>query len=78
MRDRPFLPASEAPRPYSEVRAERDAGDTDGLIRERTLKRIAAIEAEACELVDPAARKRLLCEAEAMRSALYELPRRTA
>ena len=58
--------------------AKSDAGDTDGLIRERTLKRIAAIEAEACELVDPAARKRLLCEAEAMRSALYELPRRTA
>ncbi len=72
MRDRPYLSASESPRLYSEVVAERRAGDVDEMLRERTLREIAAIEAEAAELTDPTAQKLRQCDAEALRAALDE------
>jgi hypothetical protein len=70
MRDRPFLTASESPRPYSELRAERDSGDLNELARRRTLDLIATIEAEAEGLTDPSARILKQLEAEELRAAL--------
>jgi hypothetical protein len=72
LRDRPFLTASESPRAFSEIRAER--GDTD--LRERTLRDVAGLEAEAQACDDDAERRRLQGEAEALRCALYHQPRR--
>jgi|GEM_PF-2996443 len=72
MRERPFIAASEAPRPFSEIRAERDGSDLDKHTRDRALKQIASLEGEAFETADPAIRKRLLCEAEALRCAIDE------
>ena len=40
--------------------------------RDRVLSDIAALEVQAAEAADPAERKRLQCEAEAVRSALEE------
>ena len=81
MRDRPFLTASESPRPFSEIRAER--GDADP--RERALRDIAALEAEAQACAgdetlppDEAERRRLQGEAEALRCALYHQPGRSS
>lgn len=71
MRDRPFIPASEPSRPYSEIRAERAQFDP----REAALRMIADIEAEAAELTDPAARILKQCEAEDIRRALDEIKR---
>jgi hypothetical protein len=72
MRDRPFLSASESPRPYSEILAERNAGDVAHLAQQRTLREIAAIEAEAAELTDPTARKLRQLDAEELRSAFED------
>jgi len=68
MRDRPFIPASDKPRPYSEILAERAALDP----RRRKLEEIAEFEGAAADAADPAERKRLQCEAEAMRCDLHE------
>lgn len=77
MRDRRYLNGGEAARPFSEIRAERQAGDVDELLRRRRLEEIARLESEAAELTDPAARVRKQCEAEALRIALdEEQPRR--
>lgn len=75
MRDRPFIPASEQPRPFSEIKRER--GDVD--LRARLIEDIAAIEDQALGLADDcneaaAMKKRL--EAEELRCALYHMPRR--
>lgn len=75
MRDRAFIAANEPPRPFSEIRAERNAGDLDRIAADRALKQIAALEGEAFDAADPATRKRLLCEAEALRCAIDELRR---
>jgi hypothetical protein len=72
MRDRPFISAGESPRPFSEIRAER--GDDDE--RARTWREVASIEAEATGADDEAERKRLQCQAEALRAGLHEFPRR--
>jgi hypothetical protein len=68
MRDRPFISAGESPRLYSDVLAEREPD----YARKRTLDRIVELEAEASEQTDPDERKRLLCEAEALRCSLSE------
>lgn len=70
MRMRPFLSASESPRPFSEIRAERGDGDP----RERSLRDIAGLEAEAQACDDVTERLRLQGEAEALRCALYHQP----
>lgn len=72
MRMRPFIPAGEQPRPFSEIRAERDPFDPTS----RILDDIAALEGEASEASDPIERKRLQCEAEALRCVIHEKPRR--
>jgi hypothetical protein len=68
MRTRPFLNASEPARPYSELLAERMHDDP----KRNALAQIDDLEAEASEATDPAERKRLQCEAEALRCALDE------
>jgi hypothetical protein len=72
MRDRPFIAANEQPRPYSDVRAERDALSADSRRVETMREDIARLEGAAAEAVDPATRKRLQCEAEAVRITLDE------
>jgi hypothetical protein len=72
MRDRPYLSASEPPRPYSDIVAERNAGDVEHLARQRTLREIAAIEAEAAGLTDPTARRLRQLDAEELRGALED------
>lgn len=74
MRDRPFITAGEAPRPFGDVLAERGGFDAT----ERVLADIKQLEGAAAEASDPAERKRLQCEAEALRCALAERPPRRA
>lgn len=71
MRMRPFISAGESPRPYSDIRAER--GDVDP--RERALREIGEAEILAIAADDPAERKRLQCDAEALREQLYHFGR---
>lgn len=69
MRLRSFISASEAPRPFSEVLAERSAADP----RKRVLEDIADLEGrarEAAKAGDQVEAKRLQCEAEALRCDL--------
>lgn len=72
MRDRPFIAGGESPRPFSEVRAERDGTDVELRRLDNVREDIARLEGDALEATDPEARKRLLCEAEALRSSLDE------
>lgn len=72
MRARPFIPAGEAPRPFSEIRAERDNLDADRRRIDNTRDEIARLEGEALDAASPAERKRLQCEAEALRAWLDE------
>jgi hypothetical protein len=72
MRDRPFTAAGEQPRLYSEVRAERNALSPDTRRLDAMRDEIARLEGEAADAVDPAGRKRLQCEAEAVRISLDE------
>lgn len=76
MRDRPYVGGGESPRPYSEVRAERNAGDVEEMYRARLLREIAAIEAEAADLTDPVARNLRQLDAEELRCALDEKRRK--
>jgi hypothetical protein len=71
MRLRAYLTASESPRPFSEIVAERGEQDP----RQRLMRDIAALELEAAAAEDLKERKRLQCEAEALRCALHEQPR---
>lgn len=68
MRDRPFVSAGESPRPYSAIREERGALDP----RRPVLARIAELEGESRAAEDADERKRLQCEAEALRCWLEE------
>ena len=77
MRDRPFLSGGDSPRPFSDIRAERDAMDMDKLARDRTLREIEALEAEAAGLTDPSARILRQLDAEALRASLEENVRRS-
>jgi hypothetical protein len=63
---RPFISASDPPRKFSEVRAERIASDP----RQRVKRMIAETEADARAVDDPSESARLQCEAEEMRSLL--------
>lgn len=73
MRERPFIAAGEQPRPFSEVLAERSHSDPGLRRREAVLEQIADLEASALDAADSAERKRLQCEAEALRCALHEV-----
>ncbi len=82
MRDRPFISAGDPPRPFSEIRTERDGSDLHKLTVHRTLTQIALLEGQAFAvdqnnelIVSPEERKRLLCEAEALRCCIDELRR---
>lgn len=68
MRDRPFIMANEAPRSYGDVIAERMMDDP----RRRVFREIDELEGRAAAAADPIERKRLQCEAEALRCALAE------
>lgn len=70
MRNRPFLQANESPRPYSEIRAEREANDPDARQRASVMAHIAMLEAEAKGCSIEVERRLLQCEAEALRCAL--------
>lgn len=70
MRDRPFITAAEAPRKFSEIRAERAQLDPLERSRERILAEIAQFEGEAQATSHPAERAWWQCEAEALRCAL--------
>jgi len=70
MRSRPYLSASEPPRPYSEIVAERRRADPT----HRILDDIAEMEAEAAAMTDPVERKRRQCEAEELRCQLAHRP----
>lgn len=72
MRDRPFIAAGEQLRPYSEIRAERDDFSVEKRRIDAKREEIARLEGEAVDAADPAARKRLQCEAEAVRITLDE------
>jgi hypothetical protein len=75
VRDRPFIAAGEQPRTYSEVLGERSAVDPVAQRRARVIEEIHELEAQAAEEADAEARKRLQCEAEALRCALDETAR---
>lgn len=70
MRDRPFIPASEQPRPFSEVLAERRAMDPAVRFADAAMDQVLELESQAAEAADPATRKRLQCEAEDLRCAM--------
>jgi hypothetical protein len=72
MRDRPFIQANESPRPYSELRGERQAFDPT----EAVMRQIVELEAGAREADDPGQAKRLQCEAEDLRCSLHDLAAR--
>jgi hypothetical protein len=71
MRDRPFLSASESPRAFSEIKAERAAGDPEHRRRNLVLDEITLLEAEARVTADPAERNRLQLQAEELRCLVY-------
>lgn len=68
MRLRPFIGADEAPRPFSEVLAERSVTDP----ARRVLEDVAELEAEAEASADPNERRQLQGRAEALRCAIAE------
>jgi hypothetical protein len=71
--DRPFIPAGEAPRPYSEVRSEQSRDRAEGMIEQ-----IHQLEAQAREEIaagDEIKAVELQLEAEALRVGLYHQPR---
>lgn len=70
MRDRPFLPANEFPRPYSDLQAERLASDLTHRMRESLKANIRMLEAEAQCASTEAERQVRQCEAEALRCRL--------
>lgn len=72
MRSRPFIAAGESPRPFSEIRAERDNTDAELRRIDQAREQIARLEGEALDATDAAERKRLQCEAEAVRAWLDE------
>jgi hypothetical protein len=71
-RSRPFISGNEPPRPFSEAVLERSGPDP----LERVLGDIARLEGEAAAAECGSERARLQCEAEALRCALHERPRR--
>lgn len=72
-----FLSAGESPRPFSEVLNDRHPErQAHADRRRRTWDEVAAIEAEAAGAEDPAEARRLQLEAEALRAALHENPKR--
>lgn len=70
MRLRPFIPANEPPRPFSEVLAERRAMDPAARVADAAMDQVLELESQAADASDPATRKRLLCEAEDLRCAM--------
>jgi hypothetical protein len=68
---RPFLSASESPRPFSEIKAERAAGDPELRRRNLALDEITLLEAEAGVTADPAERERLQLQAEELRCLVH-------
>lgn len=70
MRDRPFISGAEAPRKYSDIRAERAMLDPIEDGRAGVRDQIDRLEGEARVETDPIEAKRLQCEAEALRCAL--------
>lgn len=72
MRDRPFIQAGEQPRLFSDLVAERQQSDPLYRRRRETMAAIAELEGRAAEAEDPATRKQLQCEAEALRCQLTE------
>jgi hypothetical protein len=76
LRERPFIPAGEQPRPFSEIAAERRQLDSALRRRDQLLADIADLEAQAAEQTDLAERNRLQCQAEELRCELYHSMRR--
>lgn len=76
MRERPFLDGGEAPRRFSEVRDERAALDSHARLRDRVRKDVRDLETRARKAVTADERNRLQCQAEELRCALDEQPRR--
>lgn len=73
MRLRPYLSGSEAPRPFSDVLADRGTTDPS----QRVLEEIHQLEREAQACDDLVERNRLQCQAEDLRCALDENSRRS-
>jgi hypothetical protein len=71
MRDRPFLDGSGSPRKFSEIKAERAAGDPEQRRRNLALDEIALLEAEARVSADPNERVLLQLQAEELRCLVY-------
>lgn len=71
MRDRPFIAAGEPPRPYSEIRTERELQDARAMQRRALIDRVARLEDEARHAGDPAQRKTLQLQAEEIRCRLH-------
>jgi hypothetical protein len=73
MRDRPFISAREASRPYSEVVADRRALDPAARHRDHIMDKIAELEADAADArADGNVRRarRAQCAAEGLRCGL--------
>lgn len=76
MRDRPFVSGGEAPRPYSEVRAERDSLDVSEHEIRDIKRRLELLEHAAKHEEHEGKRRLLRADAEALRDQLYHLEQR--
>jgi hypothetical protein len=70
-RERPYLSGNEAPRRYSDIKAECAEIDPDQRRRAHIMTEIDRLETEARAAGHPADRERIQLEAEELRTGLY-------